>query len=243
MPDAGRNRVFVMETVLITGSNRGMGLEWARQYAKAGWRVHATCRHPEQAVELRQLAVEQSLVSIHRLDVTEQDDVQLLAGILAGSPVDVLVNNAAVYFEHWGRDRLGHINYGDWGATFEVNTLGAMRVSEALIDSIALSERRLIVAITSNMGSIAEILAPNDYAYRSSKAALNAAMKGLSLEVAERGVGVLMLHPGWVRTRMGGEDASLTAEESVREMRRLVEQFNLSQSGRFYRYDGSAMPW
>jgi NAD(P)-dependent dehydrogenase (short-subunit alcohol dehydrogenase family) len=232
-----------METVLITGSNRGIGLEWARQYAKKGWRVHATCRYPEQASELRLLAEAQSMVSIHKLDVTRQEDVRLLARAMSGSPIDVLINNAGVYFEHWGRDRLGHINYDDWSATFEVNTLGPMRVSEALIDSIALSEHRLIVAITSNMGSISEILAPNDYAYRSSKAALNAAMKGLALEVAERGVGVLLLHPGWVRTRMGGEDTALTPEESVRGMCRLVEQFSPLQSGHFYRYDGSAMPW
>lgn len=232
-----------MASVLITGSNRGMGLEWVRQYAAAGWRVYATCRYPEEAEELLQLAESQPLVSILKLDVTRPDDVQVVAGALGESPIDILVNNAGVYFERWGQDKLGQIDYGDWQTTFSVNTLGAMRVSEALIDLIARSERRLIVTITSHMGSIAEILTPNDYAYRSSKAALNAAMKGLSLEVAERGVGILLLHPGWVRTRMGGEDASLTPQESVRAMRLLVEKFGLSQSGHFYRYDGSAIPW
>jgi NAD(P)-dependent dehydrogenase (short-subunit alcohol dehydrogenase family) len=158
-------------------------------------------------------------------------------------PLDVLINNAGIYRERWGRDLLGVIDYGDWQDTLAVNSLGAMRISEALIDNLARSERRLIVAISSHMGSIAEIGAPNDYAYRSSKAALNAAMKGLSLELAGRGVGLLLLHPGWVRTRMGGEEAPLTAADSVSAMRGLVERFTPRQSGRFYNYQGHEIPW
>jgi NAD(P)-dependent dehydrogenase (short-subunit alcohol dehydrogenase family) len=118
-----------------------------------------------------------------------------------------------------------------------------MRVSEALVDCMARSERRLIVAITSHMGSIADITSPRDYAYRSSKAALNAAMKGLAAELAPRNIGVLLLHPGWVRTRMGGESAPVTPEQSVRGMRERIAAFALAQSGRFYRFDGTAMPW
>jgi len=232
-----------MNTVLVTGSNQGLGLEWARQYANDGWRVYASCRFPEQADNLQRLAAENTDVSIHRLDVTHPDEVRKMAVELGDTPLDVLVNNAGIYRERWGKGMLGRIDYDDWKDTFVVNTFGAMRVSEALIENLARSDRRLIVAISSHMGSIAEIDTPNDYAYRSSKAALNAALKGLSLEVAKHGIGVLLLHPGWVRTRMGGKDAPLSPAESVSAMRRLVDQYTPRQSGHFYNYDGCEIPW
>jgi NAD(P)-dependent dehydrogenase (short-subunit alcohol dehydrogenase family) len=232
-----------MSTVLVTGSNRGLGLEWVRQYSAAGWRVYATCRIPDQADDLQRMKSENPRVSIHPLDVTEPEQIRQLAARLGDSPLDVLINNAGVYRERWGKDRFGGIDYADWLDTFAVNTLGAMRVSEALVDSLARSERRLLVAISSHMGSIADIGAPNDYAYRSSKAALNAAMKGVSLELARRGIGVLILHPGWVRTRMGGEQAPLSPTESVTGMRRLIDRFRQDLSGHFYRYDGTEIPW
>jgi NAD(P)-dependent dehydrogenase (short-subunit alcohol dehydrogenase family) len=232
-----------MKSVLITGSNRGLGLEWARQYAVEGWRVYASCRFPEQADELQRLAVEHADLSIHRLDVTRPEEIRQLGEELGDAPLDLLVNNAGIYRERWGRDRLGRIDYGDWQDTLAVNTLGAIRLSEALIENLARSGSGLIVAISSHMGSIAEIGSPNDYAYRSSKAALNAAMKGLSLEIGERGVGVLLFHPGWVRTRMGGEDAPLSPEDSVAGMRRQVAGYTSRRSGRFYGHDGHEIPW
>ncbi len=232
-----------MRSVLITGSNRGLGLEWVRQYAAAGWRVYATCRRPDLAAELEQLAAAHPHVSVHGLDVTEAGTIKAAAGLVGRDGLDLLVNNAGVYFERWGKDVLGKVDYRDWEQTFRVNTLGAMRVTEALVEPLARGNRPLVVAITSHMGSIADITSPRDYAYRSSKAALNAAMKGLSADLAPRGIGVLMLHPGWVRTRMGGATAPLTPEESVSAMRGLVEEFELSRSGTFLRYDGSEIPW
>lgn len=232
-----------MNSVLITGSNRGLGLEWARQYAREGWRVYATCRHPADSGELNQLASEFSCVTVHELDVTLPEQIRALADELGDAPIDVLINNAGVYHEHWGKDKLGRIIYDDWQDTLNVNTLGAMRVSEALIDNVAHSEKKLVVAITSHMGSITEISGPNDYAYRSSKAALNAAMKGLSYELKDLGTGVLLLHPGWVRTRMGGDSAPLSTHESVTGMRQIIERFKTADSGHFYRYDGTLIPW
>lgn len=232
-----------MNRVLVTGSNRGMGLERVRQYANGGWRVYASCRYPQQADSLQRLTAKNANVSIHRVDVTHPEEVRQIAAELDDTPLDVLVNNAGIYRERWGKDLLGQIDYGDWKDTFAVNTLGPMRVSEALIENLARSDRRLIVAISSHMGSIAEIGTPNDYAYRSSKTALNAAVKGLSLDVAKRDVGVLLLHPGWVRTRMGGKDAPLSPEDSVSAMRRLVDQYTPRQSGYFYNYDGNEIPW
>jgi len=232
-----------MPTLLVTGSNRGLGLEWVHQYAQDGWRVHASCRHPAEAGELRSLAKRYPNISIHRLDTTHQDEIQALATELREQAVDVLINNAGVYLEKFD-DALGaRLSYDDWLHTFKVNTLGAVRMTEAFVDHVARSERRLIVAISSHMGSIAEISEPGSYYYRSSKAALNAAMKGLSVELRRRGVGVLLLHPGWVQTRMGGPGARISTAESVAGMRALVEKFNLDDTGRFFRYNATEIPW
>ena len=228
--------------MLITGANRGLGLEWARQYAEAGWRVHASCRHPGEADELRALAATHPGVSVHRLDVTDSEQLRTLQLDLEDASIDVLLNNAGVYLDKFMSD-LGGIDYEVWLRTFAVNTLGAVRVSEAFVGQVARSGKKLVVAISSHMGSIAEIAEPGHYAYRSSKAALNAAMKGLSHALAARGIGVLLLHPGWVSTRMGGPDAMLTPAQSVRGMRALVDHFKPELNGRFFRYNGTEIPW
>jgi NAD(P)-dependent dehydrogenase (short-subunit alcohol dehydrogenase family) len=232
-----------MPSILITGSNRGLGLEWARQHAAEGWRVHATCRHPGQADALQALARSTPSVSIHRLDVTRSDEIAQLVDELSGAPIDLLINNAGVYLEKFDNEPLGRISYGHWEETLAVNTLGAVRLTEALKDNLGTSRRRLVVTITSHMGCIAEITAPGSYAYRSSKAALNAAMKGLSIELAPRGIGVVLLHPGWVKTRMGGPGARISTTESVQGMRAIIDRFQMPETGRLYRYDGRELPW
>ncbi|MEJ2725713.1 MAG: SDR family NAD(P)-dependent oxidoreductase [Deltaproteobacteria bacterium] len=191
-----------MSSILITGSNRGLGLEWARQYAAEGWRVFATCRHPAEAQPLLKLAERYSRLSLHRLDVTVPEDIRGLFWELEEEPIDIFLSNAAVYLE---KDiaEFGSLCYHDWARTFEVNTMGAMRVSEYFAENIARSEKRLIIAVSSHMGSIADIESPGNYYYRSSKAALNAALQGLAVALKPRGIGVLILHPGGVRTRMG----------------------------------------
>ena len=232
-----------MASVLVTGSNRGLGLEWVRQYATEGWRVYATCRHPTEARELEALAEQEKAISVHRLDVTKPDEINALAVDLMKEPIDLLVNNAGVYLEKFMEVGLRKLRYEDWIYAFQVNTLGAVRVTEAFQDHVARSERRLVVVISTHMASIADIAAPGAYYYRSTKAALNAVMEGLTHELRPKGVGVLILHPGWVQTRMGGEGTSLIPRESVQGMRSLVEKFTLNESGRFFRYDGVQMPW
>lgn len=229
-------------SVLITGANRGLGLEWARQYAEAGWQVLATCRRPEEADELKALAGRHPRLTMHRLDVTDSEQLRTLQLDLEEARIDVLLNNAGVYLDKF-MGALGGIDYEVWQRSFAVNTLGAVRVSEAFIEQVARSEQKRVVTISSHMGSIAEIADPGSYAYRSSKAALNAAMKGLSHAFAQRGIGVLLLHPGWVKTRMGGPGATLTPEQSVRGMRALVAHFSPAMNGRFFRHDGSEIPW
>lgn len=232
-----------METVLITGSSRGLGLEWVRQFAEVGSWVHATCRHPAEADQLKALAATHPGVHVHRLDVTRQQEIQELALALENEAIDVLINNAGVYFEKLIPDAMGSLRYGDWETTFQVNTIGALRVTEAFLEHVARSQRRLVVGITSHMGSIAEIESPGSYYYRSSKAALNAAMKGLALELKPRGIGVLLLHPGWVRTLMGGSGAPLAVPESVQGMRQVLDRFTMADTGRFLRYNGTEIPW
>jgi NAD(P)-dependent dehydrogenase (short-subunit alcohol dehydrogenase family) len=232
-----------MPSVLITGANRGMGLEWARQYARQEWTVYATCRDPDAADDLMAIAAAHEGTTVQRLDVSDPDSVAALAQALAGWPIDVLVNNAGVYLEGFESVGIEALSYAHWAQTFAANTMGPVRVSAALLGSLGRSERGLVVAISSHMGSINEIGSPGSYFYRSSKAALNAAMKGVSLELRPKGIGVLLLHPGWVRTRMGGPHATITPEQSVQGMRRLVGRFDLSQTGRFLRYDGAELPW
>lgn len=232
-----------MLSILITGSNRGLGLEWVKQYARLGWRVYATCRFPEQADDLHHLGKLHRNISIHQLDVTNPNHIQQLASQLKEIKLDILVNNAGVYFERWGKDKLGSIDYSQWQETLNVNTLGAARLTEALLKNLARSEKRLAIAISSHMGSIEEINSANDYAYRSSKAALNAVMKGMAQELSLYDIGILLFHPGWVKTRMGGSQAPLTTEESVNGMRALIDNFSTIDSGRFFRYDGTLIPW
>lgn len=233
-----------MPSVLITGSNRGLGLEWTRQLAEAGWRVYATCRRPDSAESLNRLQEAYSEnISVHRLDVTRSEEIAAVAGALGGRAIDILLNNAGTYFEKYLDEHLGNLNYEHWEETFRVNTLGPVRMCEAFTEHLLAGEMKLAVAISSHMGSIADIGAGGDYAYRSSKSALNAAMKGLSHELQPQGITVVMLHPGWVQTRMGGPDAPLTTRESVQGMRRILEQLRPEDSGRFFRFDGSILPW
>ncbi len=230
-----------MLSILITGSNRGLGLEWVRQCAADGWRVFATCRHPADAAELRELASKNPNISLHRLDVTSPEDIRALKWEIEGEAIDVLLSNAAIYLDKEDAE-FGCLRYSEWARTFEVNTMGGMRVAEAFLDNVARSQKKLIVAVTSHMGSIADIEYPGDYYYRSSKAALNATMQGLSILLKSKRIGVLIIHPGGVKTRMGPSNGIAPAT-SVRGMRKIIDKFTLEDSGRFLRYDGTELPW
>ena len=231
-----------MYNVLITGSNRGLGLEWVRLYAQQAWRVFATCRNPYKARELNCFAQNNSHVSVHQLDVTNHKDIDALAKELNTYAIDILINNAGVYLEK-NDSPIGALDYRNWEETFRVNTLGPIRVAEAFLQHIATSEKRLIVTISSHMGSIADIQATGSYYFRSSKAALNAAMNCLSIELKPKNIGVLLLHPGWVQTELGGKNATLTAKQSVQAMHQIMEHFSIKNTGEFIRYDGTQLPW
>lgn len=225
-------------SVLITGAGRGIGLELARQYAGDGWRVHATCRDSKGASALEGIGGD---VAIYRLDVTKGAQIAALARDLKGEPIDLLINNAGRMGAP-GRS-IGNLDYDTWEEVFRVNAMGPVRVAEALVELVASSERKLIVSITSGMGSIGTNSNGGSYAYRSSKAALNAAMKSLSIDLAGRGITVAVFNPGWVRTDMGGKSATLSPKKSVKGIRAVIDRLTLSDSGRFLNHDGSEIPW
>jgi NAD(P)-dependent dehydrogenase (short-subunit alcohol dehydrogenase family) len=231
-----------MPSALITGANRGLGLEFARQYLANGWQVYAACRDPESASELRRLADGSGhKLLIIGLDVTDPLSIKAAAAELAGRAIDVLLNNAGV-----GGVRgqtIGNIDYKAWAKVLDVNTLGAMRVAEAFVDNVVRSERKLIVTITSGMGSIADNTSGGAFAYRSSKAAVNMVMRSLAIDLASRGITCVVINPGWVQTDMGGSHATLTPAESVTRLRRLMETLGQAQSGRFFNYDGREYAW
>lgn len=227
--------------VLVTGSNRGIGLEFVRQYLEEGWRVHATCRRPAEAEALHMLAELHSELSIHRLDITVSEDISNICYELAGVPIDLLINNAGIYLEK-GKAGLGCMHYDDWLRTLEVNTLGAVRITEALLDNVKSGSKKLVAVLSSHMGSIADIGESGSIYYRSSKAALNAAMQGVAVELKTRKIGVLILHPGGVLTRMGPEKG-ISVKESVLGMRGIMDGFKLGDTGTFLQYDGQQMPW
>jgi NAD(P)-dependent dehydrogenase (short-subunit alcohol dehydrogenase family) len=231
-----------MPSTLITGANRGLGLEFARQYLADGWRVYAACRDPDLASELRRLADESGQkLQIFPLDVTDRDSVQAAASELDGQAIDLLLNNAGI-----GGPRgqtIGNIDYAAWAKVLEVNTMGPLRVSEAFVDHVARSERKLIVTLTSGMGSIADNTSGGSIAYRSSKAAVNMVTRSVAIDLAPHGITCVVVNPGWVLTDMGGPHATLTTAESVTILRRLIDTLGPPQSGKFFNYDGREYAW
>ena len=230
-----------MPTVLVTGANRGLGLEFTRQYAGRGWRVHACCRTPPAADELQSLARGNPDIRIHALDVRDLDRSAELAGELAGEAIDLLLNNAGLYGP--GKMFLGEIDYSAWAEVFAVNTLGPTRLVECFVDHVARSDRKLIACISSLMGSITANTAGRHYLYRSTKAALNAVVKSLSIDLRDRGITVVTMHPGWVKTDMGGADADLEIPESVGGVIGVLDRLRPQDSGKFLNYDGAELPW
>lgn len=231
-----------MPSVLVTGANRGLGLEFVRQYASEGWQVFAATRAPDNARELQGLAAESGgRIRVLKTDVTDTASVRAAAAELNGQAIDLLLNNAGVGGAR--NERIGGLDYAAWARVLAVNTLGPMRVIEALLENVARSRLKMIVTITSGMGSIADNSSGGSYAYRSSKAAVNMVMKSLAIDLAPRGVTCVVLNPGWVRTDLGGPRGKLSPAESVKAMRSLIASLGPEDSGKFLNYNGEPYPW
>ena len=225
-----------MKTVLVTGANRGLGLELARQYATDGWSVVATVREPDQATDLKNLA---GNIRIESLELRDFQDIDAFADRFGAGPLDLLIANAGT----WGPEQIERATDAEgWIDSFRVNTVGPVLLARSLLANVTAAHGKLI-AITSKMGSIDDNGTGGYIAYRSSKAALNAAWKSLAIDVADQGVLAAVLHPGWVQTRMGGASAPLMPEQSVTGMRRTIDMLDARQSGGFFKYDGTTIPW
>jgi NAD(P)-dependent dehydrogenase (short-subunit alcohol dehydrogenase family) len=231
-----------MPTVLVTGANRGLGLEFCRQYAESGWQVIAACRDQQTANALQDLAAKHTNLAIETLGVADFAQIDALAAKLADQAIDVLLNNAGVYGDQAGHG-FGDLDYAAWQQTLTINTVAPVKMAEAFLPHLLRGSGKLIATVSSLMGSMADNTSGGSLLYRSSKAGINAAMHSLAIDLQPRCVGVLILHPGWVRTDMGGPNGLIDVEESISGMRRCIADFKLSQSGSFIRYDGNSAPW
>jgi NAD(P)-dependent dehydrogenase (short-subunit alcohol dehydrogenase family) len=217
-----------MPTVLITGANSGIGLEFARQYAADSWSVVATARRPEAAGELNKLGAE-----VWPLDAADPASINALAASLKDRGIDVLIANAGMLPRG--------VDAGEWAKAFATNCIGPTLLAKALKPNMVAGGK--MVAITSKMGSIADNDSGGAIAYRSSKAALNAAWRSLSIDWRGDDVTLAMLHPGWVQTDMGGAGAAIAPPTSVTDMRKTIAGLTPNQSGSFLNYDGQELPW
>lgn len=233
--------------MLITGSNRGIGFEFVRQFAARDWRVIATARSPDKAKALRALAAEDPDIIIEQLDVTDHARVDELAEKYRGQPIDILLLNAAL-----GPTRetaTAQLDALDWDVarqSFEVNAIGPTNLCKAFMEHVAASQRKLIVAMSSDSGSfVAGSQAPILYHYKVSKAALNMYMHTLAFATRKTGVTVVMLHPGLVATNPGlmNIPGALQTPDSVAAMLKVIDGVTPADNGRFISYTGESMPW
>lgn len=223
-----------MPTVLITGANRGVGLALARQFLSNGFDVIGTAREPDKADELKAAGAK-----IMQLDVADPDSIAALKAGLGDTPLDYLINNAGIA----SSTGLGDLDYGEFEHVLRVNTLAPLRIIEALTDNVAAGDKKVIANLTSKMGSIDVTDAPSALIYRTSKAALNMALRTAVRSLAGQGISVLTLHPGWVKTDMGGPNALVSPEDSAAGLYKVITGTAPATELRFFDYEGNVLPW
>lgn len=229
------------KTILITGANRGIGLGFVEQYAQQQNHVIACCREPNQAKDLQALKNQYSWIDIYPLDITKQSQIDGLKQNLKNVSIDYLINNAGIYGVKG--ECLGTITKKNMFDAFLTNTCGTLMLCQSMLELVELSNEKLIVTISSSMGSISGNQYGNAYAYRASKNALNAVMKSLSIDVRSKNIRVLILHPGWVKTELGGPKAEISVQESVSGMCKVIANSAVLESGAFYDYQGNMVNW
>ncbi|MFT7221026.1 MAG: NAD(P)-dependent dehydrogenase (short-subunit alcohol dehydrogenase family) [Candidatus Azotimanducaceae bacterium] len=226
-----------MDTVLISGANRGIGLELTRQYIEKGWRVLACCRNPSSAVALTALTHD---IDVLCLDVADLKSVEALAAALLHVKIDVLINNAGIM----GGEASGYpeVDQDDWIKAFVVNTQAPFYLTNALVANLRFSSKPRVITVSSQMGALSR-QGKGAYAYRSTKAAVNKVMQLLAQDLASRKVIVCPVHPGWVRTDMGGDDADISVEESASGIIGLTDGLTMEDSGKFFNWTGEQLEW
>ncbi|MBT8054001.1 MAG: SDR family oxidoreductase [Xanthomonadales bacterium] len=233
------------ETVVITGANRGLGLGLTRAYLEDGWRVIALNRSSSPELE----SLRNDSLEIHCCDLTDDSHLERFAGSLNGQVIDLLINNAGRMAKDGSVNAgesvqgFGYFNRELWRDVFDINVFTAMSLSELLADAIARSARGRIVTISSMLGSMALNSSGGLYAYRATKAGVNAIMKSMSIDLSGRGIIAIAQHPGWVQTDMGGQGADIDIATSVNGMKAVFDGLRPEDSGKFLSWDGSEMPW
>lgn len=230
-----------MATVLITGTNRGLGLEFVKQFLQRGDRVLATCRNPDNATDLSALASGNDNLQVHAMDVGNEQSMVELAQSIQNEAIDIFINNAGIYGP---RDaNFGNLKGAEWEEVMRINSIAPLLLTQLIIGSLRKGADKKLVYITSKMGSIDDNKGGGSYIYRSSKTALNSAVKSLSVDLADEGFSVGIVHPGWVRTDMGGPNGLIDPPTSVSGMIEVIDNLNQNNSGQFFNYDGSLIPW
>ncbi|HJO11982.1 MAG: short-chain dehydrogenase [Gammaproteobacteria bacterium] len=230
-----------MATYLVTGTNRGIGLEFVEQLIQRGDEILATCRNIDTALELKQLHITYADLHLLELDLSQPESLHNFANQLKGAAIDVFINNAGVYGPK--NVEFGTVNRRVWAQVFQVNTIAPLLLTQALEDNFKRGNDKKLVYISSKVGSIDDNRGGGGYIYRSSKTALNQVVKSLSIDLYEDGFIATALHPGWVLTEMGGPNALISPSTSVSGMLQVIDGLTLEQSGCFINYDGTEIPW
>jgi NAD(P)-dependent dehydrogenase (short-subunit alcohol dehydrogenase family) len=231
-----------MATALITGSNRGLGLEFVRQFVAVGCDVIATCRNPDDATKLRAEAnAAPGKIEIYRLDAANRGSIDQFAAQLRGRPIDYLVCNAGISGNKTGA--ANELDEAQWIDVFRTNVMGPTFLAGALVENVAASERRVMAFVSTRQAIIRDNVKGRYYMYRSSKTALNACIKNLSIDNADKGIACIAFHPGFVRTDMGGPGGAIDAETSVNGLMKLFLGSDKSYNGKFFEYTGIELNW
>jgi len=228
--------------VLVTGANRGIGLEVVKYSMEKGWRVFACCRNPHNADDLFNIAkLSSGQISVHIADMEELGTLQALSYELRNDVIDILINNAGIYGTD--KNKFGSVDTKSWLQAFQVNSIAPLKMVEAFSEQLFMGKRKIIACMSSKMGSMSDNGYGSSYIYRSSKAALNSVVKSLSIDLKAQGVISVAIHPGWVKTQMGGPNAEISTRESVEQLFHNLLNLTIEDSGRFIDIDGSDIPW
>ena len=230
-----------MANILVTGANRGLGIEFVEQYLNEGNEVIATYRNENSSMDLIEMVNERSNLKLLQLDVSSNKSLNSFAENLGDSPIDIFINNAGVYGPR--NSSFGNVDEENWIPAIKINAIAPILLTQLIIKNIRSGADKKLIYITSKMGSIDDNKGGGAYVYRSSKTALNSVVKSLSVDLENEGIVVALIHPGWVKTDMGGPNALISKDTSVRGMTEVISNLDISSTGNFYNYDGSIIPW
>jgi NAD(P)-dependent dehydrogenase (short-subunit alcohol dehydrogenase family) len=230
-----------MSNVLITGANRGIGLALTKIYAQRGDTVYACCRAPNKAEQLQSLSKTHA-VKIFELAVDEDKSVAALSSKLTDATIDTLINNAGIIGKSGERQTATSMNFSTWAEMFNVNSMGPVRVMQALLPQLKRSKQAKVMNMTSTLGAISQDN-PIYYGYCASKAALNKFMRMAAIELKQEGIAIALVHPGWVQTDMGGAGASITPVASATGIVKVIDKLTLDNAGSFWQWDGELHDW